>query len=99
MSLFSIRKPIDFGLTTWIKVNPQRIARVADLLADFQNLQSYIVAAPNNPPDQDDYYTEGWATLRQCYYDGQHILNAAEEHHAPQARGGPEEQEKAELLQ
>ncbi|RFU36093.1 hypothetical protein B7463_g186, partial [Scytalidium lignicola] len=80
-------------------LNPQRTARVAALLSEFQNLQFYIASAPNNPPDQDDYYTEGWSTLRQCYYDGQNILNCAEDNQVPLARGGVEEQEKAELQQ
>lgn len=80
-------------------VNDQRTARVADLLSDFRTLQYYIAAAPVDPEDQDDYYTEGWAALRQCSIDGQHILNCAAETRVPRVRGGPEEQAKAELQQ
>jgi hypothetical protein len=80
-------------------VNDQRTARVADLLSDFRTLQYYIAAAPVDPQDQDDYYTEGWAALRQCSIDGQHILNCAAETRVPRVRGGPEEQAKAELQQ
>ena len=80
-------------------VNDQRTARVADLLSDFRTLQYYIAAAPTEPQDQDDYYTEGWAALRQCSIDGQHILNCAAETRVPRVRGGPEEQAKAELQQ
>ena len=80
-------------------VNEQRTARVADLLADFRTLQYYIAAVPVDPQDQDDYYTEGWAALRQCSLDGQHILNCAAETRVPRVRGGPEEQAKAELQQ
>jgi hypothetical protein len=47
----------------------------------------------------DDYYTEGWAALRQCAIDGQYILNCAADISIPQASGGPEEQAKAELKQ
>ena len=47
----------------------------------------------------DDYYTEGWAALRQCAIDGQHILDCAADITVPQAIGGPEEQAKAELKQ
>lgn len=79
--------------------NDARTARVADLLSDFRTLQYYIAAAPAEPQDQDDYYTEGWAALRQCCIDGQHILNCAAETRVPSARGGPEEQAKAELQQ
>lgn len=47
----------------------------------------------------EDYYTEGWAALRQCATDGQHILACAADTRVPSARGGPGEQEKAELQQ
>ncbi|KAK4121263.1 hypothetical protein N657DRAFT_635850 [Parathielavia appendiculata] len=80
-------------------LNEYRTARVAELLSDFRTLQYYIAAAPCNPPDMDDYYTEGWAALRQCALDGQHILNCAADVTVPSALGGPEEQAKAELKQ
>ncbi|KAL2158234.1 hypothetical protein VTH06DRAFT_4554 [Thermothelomyces fergusii] len=80
-------------------LNDFRRARVAELLADFRTLQYYIAAAPCNPPNMDDYYTEGWAELRQCAVDGQHILNCAADVTVPCANGGPEEQAKAELQQ
>ncbi|RKU46575.1 hypothetical protein DL546_004592 [Coniochaeta pulveracea] len=47
----------------------------------------------------DDYYTEGWAALRQCAIDGQFILNCAADISIPQASGGSDEQAKAELKQ
>lgn len=72
---------------------------MAELLSDFRTLQYYITAAPCDPADMDDYYTEGWATLRQCALDGQHILNCAADITVPRASGGPEEQAKAELKQ
>lgn len=80
-------------------VNDERTARVADLLSDFRNLQYYIAGAPVDPEHPDDYYTEGHAVLRQCYIDGQHILNCAADTRVPRTRGGPEEQAKAELQQ
>jgi hypothetical protein len=80
-------------------VNEQRTVRVADLLSDFRTLQYWIAAAPVDPDNQDDYHTEGWAALRQCSVDGLHILNCAAETRVPSVRGGPEEQEKAELQQ
>ncbi|CCC12322.1 unnamed protein product [Sordaria macrospora k-hell] len=58
-------------------LNPHRQARVAELLSDFRTLQYYIAAAPTSPSNPNDYYTEGWAALRQCALDGQHILNCA----------------------
>ncbi len=80
-------------------VNDQRAFRVADLISDFHTLQRWIASVPVDPENQDDYYTEGWAALRQCSIDGQHILNCAAETRVPRVRGGPEEQEKAQLQQ
>ena len=72
---------------------------MADLLSDFRTLQIYIAAAPIDPPNADDYHTEGWAVLRQCSDDGQHVLNCVADTRVPRTRGGPEEQAKAELQQ
>lgn len=72
---------------------------MADLLSDFHNLQYYIAAAATEPVDQDDYYTEGWAALRQCSLDGQQILNVAADTRVPESTGGEDEQAKAELKQ
>jgi hypothetical protein len=80
-------------------VNEYRTVRVAEVLSDFRDLQYYITAAPTNPLHDEDYYTEGWAALRQCALDGQHILNCAADVTVPHARGGEEEQVKAELKQ
>jgi hypothetical protein len=80
-------------------VNEYRTARVAEVLSDFRTLQYYIAAAPVDPSNADDYYTEGWAALRQCALDGQHILNCSADVTVPQASGGEEEQAKAELKQ
>ncbi|EMR64061.1 hypothetical protein MGN70_007661 [Eutypa lata] len=80
-------------------LNEYRTARVADVLSDFRNLQYYIAAAPVDPTNPDDYYTEGWAALRQCALDGQHILNCSADVTVPQTIGGEEEQAKAELQQ
>ncbi|CAK7267025.1 hypothetical protein SEPCBS119000_002332 [Sporothrix epigloea] len=80
-------------------LNERRRFRVAEILADFTNLQFYIAAAPVDPPDQRDYYTEGWRTLRQCAADGHYILNTGADTHVPTTRGGSEEQSKAELQQ
>jgi hypothetical protein len=71
---------------------------VAQILDDFRTLQYYIAAAPVEPTNADDYYTEGWAALRQCSLDGQNILECAADTSVPNA-SGHEEQEKAELKQ
>ncbi|KAH6610832.1 hypothetical protein Trco_000852 [Trichoderma cornu-damae] len=81
------------------KVNECRTARVAEVLADFRALQYFISAGPVEPENDEDYYTEGWATLRQCTIDGQHILDVAADTRVPTAQGGEEEQTKAELQQ
>ncbi|KAI1104758.1 hypothetical protein F4804DRAFT_177011 [Jackrogersella minutella] len=80
-------------------LNDYRSVRVAEILDDFRTLQYYIAAAPVDPPNNDDYYTEGWAALRQCAIDGQHILNCAADVTVPYASGGEAEQTKAELRQ
>lgn len=72
---------------------------MAEVLSDFRTLQYYIAAAPVNPDNMDDYYTEGWAALRQCALDGQHILNCGADITVPQSNGNPDEQAKAELKQ
>lgn len=83
----------------FLKVNDFRTARVAEVLSDFQSIQYFIAAAPVDPPNMDDYYTEGWATLRQSNMDGQRILNCGADTSVPEANGGAEEQAKAELKQ
>lgn len=72
---------------------------MAEVLSDFRTLQYYIAAAPVDPDNMDDYYTEGWAALRQCALDGQHILNCGADITVPQSNGDPDEQAKAELKQ
>ncbi|KAI0151271.1 hypothetical protein BJ166DRAFT_386744 [Pestalotiopsis sp. NC0098] len=86
------------ALTT-AAVNEFRTARAAEILSDFRTLQYYIAAVPSEPPNVEDYYTEGWAALRQCSLDGQHILNCAADTSVPETTGGEEEQMKAELKQ
>ncbi len=81
-----------------LPVNDERTQRVAELLQDFRNLQHYIAAAPTDCPHPDDYYTEGWAALRQSALDGQRILNAAADTHVPRGRTA-EEQHRVELQQ
>lgn len=80
-------------------MNEFRTARVAEILDDFRTLQYYIAAAPTEPSNSEDHYTEGWAALRQCAIDGQHILECAADTSVPTPDGGEEEQRKAELKQ
>ncbi|OBT61957.1 hypothetical protein VE03_08659 [Pseudogymnoascus sp. 23342-1-I1] len=79
--------------------NNARATRVADLLSDFRALQHSIASVTCDPPHPDDFYTEGYAALRQCSVDGQHVLNVAADTRVPTGRGGQAEQEKAELTQ
>lgn len=91
---------MDILLTTTVSiVNQYRTARVAEVLSDFRTLQYYIAAAPTDPVDTEDYHLDGYAALRQCALDGQHILNCAADTSVPQTSGGEEEQTKAELKQ
>ncbi|KFY37699.1 hypothetical protein V495_07028 [Pseudogymnoascus sp. VKM F-4514 (FW-929)] len=80
-------------------LNAARATRVADLLSDFRALQHIIASITCDSPHPDGFYTEGYAALRQCLVDGQHVLNVATDTRVPTGRGGPAEQEKAELTQ
>lgn len=80
-------------------LNEFRRARVAEILSDFRMLQTRIASAPVEPTSSEEYYTEGWAALRQCAADGHHILNASADVTVPVGAGGEEEQAKAELQQ
>lgn len=91
--------PRELTISAAQTVNSFRQARVADVLDDFRTLQYYISAAPADPPSMEDYYTDGWAALRQCAADGQHILACAADTTVPSSKAGPGEQEKAELQQ
>lgn len=86
-------------LPFFVVVNDFRTARVAEVLSDFRSIQYFIAAAPVDPPNMDDYYTEGWATLRQSNMDGQRILNCGADTSVPEESGGAEERAKAELKQ
>lgn len=88
-----------FQPLTPLAVNEERAIRVANLISDFRSLQHHIASISPTPPHPDDYYAEGYSALRQCTLDGQHILNVAADTRVPRARGGSEEQEKAELAQ
>ena len=77
-------------------VNDWRGSRVAEILDDFRTISLCIADAPCDPPNMDDYYTEGWAALRQCAIDNQNIADCAADITVPQSRGGPEEHSKAQ---
>lgn len=85
--------------TKTFTVNECRTARVAELLDDFRTLQHCITDAPSSPRYADDYFLDGWATLRQCAIDGHRILECAADTGVPLVNGGQEEQTKAELKQ
>ncbi|RYP83569.1 hypothetical protein DL769_001323 [Monosporascus sp. CRB-8-3] len=80
-------------------LNEYRTARVAEVLSDSRTLEYYIAAAPTDPDYPDDYYTEGWAVLRQCALDGRHLRDFRYDPGVPQTTGEPDEQAKAELKQ
>lgn len=83
---------------TDIPVNECRIARVAEVLADFRNLQHSIASVNINAPSQSDYFTPAWTLLRQCSTDGKFILDCAADISFPVGRSD-QEQQKLELLQ
>ncbi|GJN76290.1 hypothetical protein PLIIFM63780_010099 [Purpureocillium lilacinum] len=100
-STFSVTRSYVEGSMVGIMdgLNECRTARVAEILADFRTLQYYIANAPAESDNAEDYYTEGWAAMRQCAIDGHHILECAADTRVPVTHGGEEEQTKAELKQ
>ncbi|KAK1756815.1 hypothetical protein QBC47DRAFT_443449 [Echria macrotheca] len=78
-------------------LNEYRQHRVLQLLGDFTNIQVFITSVPAEPENPEDRNTEGWAALRQCYIDGQQILQAGMDFTVPTSSGGTDEQDKAEL--
>ena len=90
--------PVERPWTDDASVNEYRTARVAEVLEDFRVVQYYIAAVPSEPEHPEDYYLDGYAVLRQCAIDGQHILNCAADTSVPSA-SSEEEQMKAELKQ
>lgn len=79
-------------------MNEFRIARVAEVLADFRELQHRIASANINAPSQADYFTPAWTLLRQCAADGQFILDCAADISFPVGQND-QEQKRLELLQ
>lgn len=80
-------------------VNDYRTTRVAEVLSDFRVLQHQIASLPANPPNEADYYSEGWTVMRQCSADGVHILQCSEDVAIPQIFDTEVEQQKLELSQ
>ncbi|KAJ6787684.1 hypothetical protein PWT90_09649 [Aphanocladium album] len=79
-------------------LNEYRIARVAEVLGDFRNLQHCIAATNINAPCQADYFTPAWTLLRQCSTDGKFILDCSADISFPVGQS-EQEQKKFELLQ
>lgn len=78
-------------------VNQARAMRVAEIVADFRNIQHFIANIRANPPAH-EYYEEGYAVLRQCAEKAQALLSQpfTPESSSPQ---GNEDQEKLQLRQ
>jgi hypothetical protein len=70
--------------------------RVAEIMADFRNLQYYIAQIQANPPPE-DYYLEGYALLRACVGEAQAILAAPYAYGAGSHPQGEAETEKSQL--
>lgn len=79
-------------------VNEHRIARIAEVLADFRNLQHTIAATNISAPSQTEHFTPAWTLLRQCATDGQYILDRAADLSFPVGQND-QEQRTLELLE
>jgi hypothetical protein len=76
--------------------NDARAMRVAEIMADFRNLQYYIAQIQANPPPE-DYYLEGYALLRACVTEAQAILASPYAYGAGSHPQGEPETEKSQL--
>ena len=79
-------------------VNEYRIARVAEVLSDFRDLQHCIASGNVSAPCQADHFTPAWTMLRQCVAEGQFILECSADTSYPVGRN-EHEQKKLELQQ
>lgn len=70
--------------------------RVAEIMADFRNLQYYIAQIQANPPPE-DYYLEGYTLLRACVIEAQAILASPYACGAAEHPQGEPETEKSQL--
>lgn len=70
--------------------------RVAEIMADFRNLQYYIAQIQANPPPE-DYYLEGYTLLRACVTEAQAILASPYAYGAAEHPQGEPETEKSQL--
>jgi hypothetical protein len=70
--------------------------RVAEIMADFRNLQYYI-AQIQVSPEPEDYYLEGYTLLRACITEAQAILASPYAYGSASHPQGELETEKTQL--
>ena len=68
--------------------------RVAEIMADFRNIQNYIAAIRANP-SAEEYNEEGYQILRRCVSEAQSLL--AQPFHSQSTASRDEEQTKSLL--
>lgn len=69
--------------------------RIAELMADFRNLQNYI-ASIRAAPSAEEYNEEGFVLLRRCESDARALLQQGFNVASP-GQQGDEEQQKMQL--
>ncbi|OAA72634.1 hypothetical protein LEL_08418 [Akanthomyces lecanii RCEF 1005] len=77
-------------------LNEYRIARVAEVLSDFRDLQHCIASGNVSAPCEADHFTPAWTLLRQCVAEGQFILECSADISYPVGQN-EHEQKKLEL--
>lgn len=55
-------------------VNQARAMRIAELMTDFRNIQTYMASIRANP-SAEDYNEEGYQILRRCVSEAQSLLS------------------------
>lgn len=79
-------------------MNDFRVARVTELVTEYRNLVNYISAFDINPPNQADYYTEGYSIVRRCYAEARRLAELRADTSPASSSGGEDERRRRELF-
>ena len=78
-------------MTNTLPVNDVRALRVAEIVQDFRALQQQLSEVRAIPPP-DEYYTQGYALLRDCISEGHEILQRVFPTTPDSPEGDPEQE-------
>lgn len=67
------------------------------LSAEFETVLRYVMDIDENPPHQDDYYTDGYSTLRRCNLEATRVSELRADTSPASSSGGEDEKRRREL--